>query len=155
MYWGNACEDLDEGTGGDYTGDGCEWYIGNESSCGNWDTNYFSANDMCCACAGGISAACASTSGPFKDTGGDGCDWYENNSEYCGWFDDADFDSSVCCACGAMFYNQQVSLKANMETENKNNQYIFAFIVMCLVGAGLSYNYGKRNQAAEKKKTSD
>jgi hypothetical protein len=26
---------------------------------------------------------------------------------------------------------------------------------MCLVGAGVSYNYGKRNQANEKKKTSD
>lgn len=61
---------------------------------------------MCCGCEGGISAICASTSGPFKDTGGDGCAWYEENPEFCGWFDDDDFDSSVCCGCGVMFYNQ-------------------------------------------------
>jgi len=156
MYYGNACGDLDEGTGGDTGGDGCEWYNnGNEAFCGAFDTWYFSSSDMCCGCGGGLSAICASTSGPFKDTGGDGCDWYEQNPDYCGWFDDDDFDSSVCCGCGVMYYNQQVSLKANVNTDDKTNQYIFAFIVMCLVGAGVSYNYGKRNQAAEKKKTSD
>merc|ERR1711934_766129 len=38
----------------DAYGDGCEWYYGSESSCGDYDTDWFDAADLCCACGGGI-----------------------------------------------------------------------------------------------------
>lgn len=34
MYYGNACADLDEGSGGDITGDTCDWYNDNTYACG-------------------------------------------------------------------------------------------------------------------------
>ena len=39
-------------TATDSAGDGCAWYIENPSSCGAWDDEDFSANDVCCACVG-------------------------------------------------------------------------------------------------------
>ena len=40
---------------GDSGGDTCtEWYDSRPSTCGNYDTNDFSANLQCCACGGGI-----------------------------------------------------------------------------------------------------
>ena len=38
----------------DSYGDGCEWYYDSESSCGAFDTAYFIADELCCACGGGI-----------------------------------------------------------------------------------------------------
>ena len=38
----------------DSWGDGCEWYYGNEDSCGDYDTADFDSWDLCCACGGGI-----------------------------------------------------------------------------------------------------
>ena len=87
MYYGNACGDLDDGTYGDTGGDSCAWYEENSWGCGAYDTydyygyKEFDSYAMCCGCGGGLSAICASTSGPFKDIGGDGCD--------CCWADDA------------------------------------------------------------------
>jgi hypothetical protein len=95
----------------DLGGDGCDWYgLGtNASTCGDYNTSDFNANDMCCACGGGsstpvrFSMECQSTNFEATDNGNDGCDWYErrNRSERCGDYDDADFDAnSMCCACG-------------------------------------------------------
>ena len=38
----------------DSWGDGCEWYYDSEGSCGSFDTDDFSAAELCCACGGGI-----------------------------------------------------------------------------------------------------
>merc|ERR1712216_1016475 len=46
------CEDLDW-TETDSYGDGCEWYYGNEDSCGDYDDDDFWADAWCCACGGG------------------------------------------------------------------------------------------------------
>lgn len=45
-------------------------------------------------------------------------------------------------------------MKANAATGAQDTQYIIAFLVVCLIGAGLSYQYGKRS-TVEQKKTSD
>ena len=52
-------EDGDDGvcvdTAGDLEdayGDGCDWYISG-SGCGNYDTDEFKAEEMCCGCGGG------------------------------------------------------------------------------------------------------
>ena len=46
------CQDTDNGNV-DMDGDSCENYVGNEHWCGNYDTDTFQSNDMCCACGGG------------------------------------------------------------------------------------------------------
>ena len=47
-----ACSDTNYGAG-DVGGDGCDWYAANPSSCGAYDTDFFNAGAMCCACGGG------------------------------------------------------------------------------------------------------
>ena len=89
------CED---GEGVDSFGDGCDWYDDNESGCGNYDTEDFSAADECCACGGGEDGDCADGDG--VDSFGDGCDWYDANPSGCGSYDTADFVAEdECCAC--------------------------------------------------------
>ena len=50
------CFDTDYGLT-DVTGKNCAWYNIQESessnACGVYDTNYFTANRMCCGCGGG------------------------------------------------------------------------------------------------------
>lgn len=43
----NSHSEVDSG------GDDCSWYAWNSDQCGNFDTEYFSANSLCCACGGG------------------------------------------------------------------------------------------------------
>ena len=45
------CVDLDDSMG-DEGGDTCEWYD-NFGECGNYDTDDFIANTICCTCGGG------------------------------------------------------------------------------------------------------
>lgn len=48
--WYELCENSANGAT-DSWGDGCEWYDSYPDACGEYDTNEFSANDMCCACS--------------------------------------------------------------------------------------------------------
>ena len=68
----------------DAGGDKCEWYSTNWNSCGDWDTDEFTASTMCCACYSGPSdSTCEETQTDSEDTGGDGCSWYWANQETC------------------------------------------------------------------------
>ena len=49
----NSCDDTNTSWYGDATGDGCEWYDSYPSTCGQYDTYEFDANNMCCSCGGG------------------------------------------------------------------------------------------------------
>lgn len=79
----------------------CDWYDGlNSVYCGNYDTEYFKANEMCCSCGGGsptpvrFTMECRDQARGAVDNGGDGCEWYVgSNTQYCstGTFDDDDF----------------------------------------------------------------
>ena len=49
-------------------GDGCDYYIAAYVACGSYDSEDFSAFDMCCACGGGIAGAHdCSTDGDYDD----------------------------------------------------------------------------------------
>ena len=88
--------------------DDCSWYHSHASSCGNFDSDVFTASSQCCACGGGAQAppeptvaACEHTSNGALDRGGDDCDWYDDRFGSCGSYDDDDFTASVhCCGCG-------------------------------------------------------
>ena len=106
-----AVECYDSNLGyGDVGGDQCDWYEGfNSVYCGNYDTETFRANEMCCSCGGGsttpvrFTMECQDQAFGAVDNGGDGCEWYVgSNTEYCaGTFDDSDFTAStMCCSCG-------------------------------------------------------
>lgn len=41
------------GDAADIAGDGCDWYVGLEGSCGRYDDSDFTSSVMCCACGGG------------------------------------------------------------------------------------------------------
>ena len=61
----------------------------------------FRANEMCCACSGGVVkiVGCANKSNGTR--GGSECDWYNRREEWCGAWDDDDFNSfDSCCGCG-------------------------------------------------------
>lgn len=81
----------------DSGGDGCDWYYGNEDSCGQFDDDDFLAYE-CCAC-GGIPVDYCTEYQNTTDSGGDGCDWYFGNEGSCGLYDDEDFLAFNCCAC--------------------------------------------------------
>ena len=49
---GGVCVNND--TTVDKYSDGCSWYTGNPSGCGNYDDDDFTAGVACCACGGGI-----------------------------------------------------------------------------------------------------
>ena len=88
----------------DATNDGCDWYDANPSSCGNWDTADFLANEMCCACDGGVTHSqdiCTDTDGVNADLAGDKCNWYAEYPDSCGLYDTMDFSADgMCCVCG-------------------------------------------------------
>ena len=93
------CEDTNNGLG-DIGGDKCDWYAENPSQCGWWDTWEFSAETMCCSCAGGEWAVGACNDDDTVDSWGDGCEWYTGNEWWCGDYDWEGFTASeACCAC--------------------------------------------------------
>ena len=67
----------------DSFGDGCDWYDANPEGCGAYDSETFTASELCCACDGGWSAACYDEDNmdTLTDSGGDGCDWYNANPD--------------------------------------------------------------------------
>jgi len=91
----------------DRAGDKCDWYNGaNSSWCGNYDTAYFKANEMCCGCGGGSQEpvefvmGCVETTNGATDIAGDSCEWYAENSSYCGAYDTPEFSANdMCCEC--------------------------------------------------------
>ena len=95
MTWGNL----------DSTNDGCEWYDSYPSGCGEYNTDSFFSENMCCACGGGIDregeeAVCSDTNNGLGDVTGDKCDWYGENPSSCGMWDTEEFIASqMCCAC--------------------------------------------------------
>ena len=89
----------------DSTGDNCDWYDRYPDTCGDYDTEWFSADAMCCACQGGyqveVEAVCEDTNYGLGDITGDQCEWYERNPGFCGDYDTTDFiASAMCCTCG-------------------------------------------------------
>lgn len=90
-----TCEDASLGFTDTY-GDGCSWYAGNESSCGDYDTLIFWADYDCCQCGGGSVTAIDTAWG--TDSWGDGCEWYDSNADTCGLFDDEDFVANIVCS---------------------------------------------------------
>ena len=48
----HGCSDSNGGYTDSY-GDDCSWYDDNPNGCGYYDTYYFDAYEMCCACGGG------------------------------------------------------------------------------------------------------
>lgn len=95
---GNGCTDTTYGAT-DVTYDDCSWYDAYPDSCGYWDDEDFSSNDMCCACGGGN--GCSNTNYGATDVTYDDCTWYDAWPSGCGIWDDEDFSSmDMCCACG-------------------------------------------------------
>jgi hypothetical protein len=143
----------------DSTGDSCAWYENMNGQCsGFWDTDWFSANDMCCGCGGGADVQCVDNAGPYTDSGNDGCEWYVGNEEYCGTFDTEDFVSAACCACMPQLFSWDLAqnLKSDQVIAQDNmTQYIVALIAMIAIGAGASYTYGKKSKAEEKKNSAE
>lgn len=58
----NSHSEVDSG------GDDCSWYAWNSDQCGNFDTEYFSANSLCCACGGGTISPSTAGGGGTKNT---------------------------------------------------------------------------------------
>jgi hypothetical protein len=112
----------------DFFGDNCEWYA-DSSNCEDYgsDNKKFgkTANQACCACGGGSTAADSRTSSttpadfppaknarscwdydPWYDSVGDGCSWYAQGDN-CQYYGDDFADPNLgltaqitCCACG-------------------------------------------------------
>ena len=80
----------------DSYGDGCEWYETNLSYCGQFDTEFFIATEMCCSCGGG----CLDTISEARDAQGYRCEYYQELPSECGDHDTTDFVAfDNCCAC--------------------------------------------------------
>ena len=95
-----VCWDTNNGAG-DITNDGCDWYERNPGYCGNYDTESFKAQEMCCTCGGGSGGSCYDTNNGLGDTAGDKCEWYNANPLSCGNYDTDEFVASdMCCVCG-------------------------------------------------------
>lgn len=85
----------------DTTGDDCSWYDNYPETCGQFNTDDFDSNEMCCACQGGYQMVCEDTSLGFTDDAGNSCSYYEDQPVWCGVYDDDNFRASeMCCACG-------------------------------------------------------
>lgn len=150
INWDGFCSDSNDGWTDSY-GDGCDWYVGWEYTCGDYDTDYFKANEHCCSCGAGAQGYCTWDSKDFGDIGGDGCDWYEGeNKSWCGVWDDEDFEAAYCCQCNTdNDYWYQMQLKAEISARNQNIMAIFTFIVVVLIAAVIAYQHGKKTQAQE------
>lgn len=99
-FYPEGCENT-EGGATDEWGDGCGWYNFDPMSCGDYDTDEFNANEMCCMCQVEVEPyeGVCDESGQV-DSYGDGCDWYDENPDGCGWYDTLWFQSNdMCCAC--------------------------------------------------------
>jgi hypothetical protein len=134
----------------DSFGDACDWYDSNPGSCGVFDTDYFSAEDMCCSCGGGYrQGQCYDTNYGAGDATDDGCWYYDENPTVCGWFDDWDFDAvDMCCSCGggtgggqsdALWYSEDWGwLSLSAKATPKQKQYavyaLGAFVALALIG---------------------
>jgi hypothetical protein len=96
----SAQDCLDDNSDVDSYGDTCEWYTPKTAdSCGNFDTETFSAAEFCCACA--VDNLNCVSDMSATDSLWDDCTWYEQNPSGCGVYDDDDFVSAnLCCACG-------------------------------------------------------
>ena len=60
------------------------WYQekDHQEYCGDYDTEYFSAKTMCCACDGGsiaMSPKCKDNAFDALDAQNEGCTWYDAN----------------------------------------------------------------------------
>ena len=101
----DICHDTDNGVT-DRSGDGCGWYATNPSTCGHYDTDYFLAGRLCCACGGGSKPAqndtvCMDSNNGTTDSTGDTCSWYIGRDYACGSYDTETFTAStMCCGCG-------------------------------------------------------
>ena len=105
------------GSIGDTTGDGCDWYTANDGHCAGHDTSDFSSESMCCSCGGGVDV-CLDSNNAVGDSYGDGCDWYASTPGYCGVYDTDSFKaSSMCCACQDQAVNL-VQLESNCADTN-------------------------------------
>ena len=95
-----SAQDCVDGEGTDSGGDGCEWYMSNDSQCGWWDTDDFVAAEQCCACENPHQWADDCVDSLETDLGGDGCEWYYSNWNSCGDWDNDTFTAATdCCAC--------------------------------------------------------
>ena len=97
--WGrDGCQDLE---GVDSGGDGCDWYTGYEGLCGRYDTEDFTATEICCdSCVNPYEmvAGCVDTEG--VDRSGETCEFYKTHWTSCGKFDTETFIAKdLCCAC--------------------------------------------------------
>ena len=106
---GRECTDTNNGALNSRS-DNCSWYVGDESSCGDYDDDDFVAKEICCACNGGSSPVdpdevlteytCSNLDNGAVDSGFDDCSWYDNHQGSCGEYDDDDFIADrMCCAC--------------------------------------------------------
>ena len=97
----------------DSTRDGCEWYEQFPTACGDWDDDDFRANDMCCACDGGLSTqdlTCHNSNQGLGDSFGDKCGWYSLNPSGCGAYDTEEFvAAAMCCGCEGGCYDVNAS----------------------------------------------
>ena len=86
----------------DTDGDGCDYYERFPEDCGYWDTDDFSADDLCCACGGGESFDIHDDddNGEKADRYGDNCADYADNPEWCGYNDGTFNSDSMCTVCG-------------------------------------------------------
>jgi hypothetical protein len=115
--WDGCCDETDGET--DAYGDGCSWYTAIPEDCGDYDTDDFSALDMCCACINSeleydededyydedgyfeVDADCENTNRDETDIYGDDCTWYDYYPDTCGMGDHQDFMADeMCCSCG-------------------------------------------------------
>ena len=104
----------DDSVGDSYDDTCTEWYDANPSTCGDYDSETFTAADLCCACAGtGGEDAPVPEDPPavvyddctnddtLADSYDDTCtEWYDANPDTCGDYDTEDFIAAdLCCAC--------------------------------------------------------
>lgn len=57
----------------DAGGDDCGWYYDNDSQCGWWDTDEFTASMLCCACENPHKWDDSCVDNEGQDAGGDDC----------------------------------------------------------------------------------
>lgn len=97
-----GCDDTEHETR-DSNGRGCVFYNDYPATCGDANTEFFVAEDVCCACGGGTTGGgmCENTDEDVTDPDGFGCEWYNQKPADCGKYDDSDFESDrMCCVCG-------------------------------------------------------
>ena len=128
-----SCVDLDFEKR-DTRGKSCTSEDYDSGSCGLYDDEDFTANQMCCDCGGGFSWGLESldeewdASAPYcyDDTGngeldstGDTCGSFLNSDvSYCSTFDDSDFTASEMC-CTSMSHFSHLLTNEKLQTPNR------------------------------------